>query len=94
MKNALLCGLRGIEIRMPIEAIADCSEPGSADDAVKYWAGKINLDLETDRMIEVLVETGGWTREDLKEENVDTLRERCIWIAACNYREENRLEFK
>ncbi len=96
MKNAMLCGLRGIEIEMPEEAIRDCSASGPVDDAVEYWGRKIPAPsiLTRELQITILAETGGWPRAELEAiEWADELWGRCLWIAACNYKEENREEF-
>jgi len=75
----------------------DCSTPGPCDEAVEFWAkqGAPDVDWITGRqgLIEVCQQTGAWTYEELCEEDDQKLRERVLWIAACEVKENPPGEF-
>lgn len=92
----MLCGLRGIKIEMPKEAIEDCAGSGPVDDAVEYWADRISVPsiLTRELQVKILLESGGCDREHIHLETDADLWRKCVWIAACNCKEENREEFE
>lgn len=87
MLTGYVCGLRGVELEMSAECVADCSGPGSADDAVAYWAPRIARpeSLTPELLASCLRETGAWDRDELEDD--DENWRRAVWIAACDARE-------
>lgn len=81
------------EFEIPLEAARDCSAQGPVDDAVAYWAPKIDLsNYSREEKIRGLVETGGWTREELEKLDDSELDEKILWITSCDLKEEGALK--
>ena len=84
-----LDGLRGTMIDMPQEAIDALTAPGSCDAAAAYWAEQMADQLDAigaKAIVEALIETGAWSREELEADPTLT-RQRAVWVAA-GYAEE------
>ncbi len=87
------CGTFG-NSTFPWECVLDCSGQGRADDSVKYWERHPLVVLpDAAAILRALQETGGW--DDLDEsaepdqwEQETRNRQRYLWIAACDLREE------
>lgn len=74
-------------LTIPDDAMRDCSGQGRVDEAVKFWVTKVRWDgIDPDDIREELREYGAWDEEELEDD--DENRERILWIAACNIREE------
>lgn len=77
------------ELRLPGQAIIDCSASGSVDNAVAYWAPRIVNewpDRCTPKAIrKELSEYGAWGDDELADDAQNWGR--LIWIAACNIAE-------
>lgn len=75
-------------VEMPAQAVVDCSHQGACDDDVAYWAPKINIDATVDDIRAELKEYGAWDKEELADDEAN--KERIVWIAAGNIKEEER----
>jgi len=79
---------------LPRACIAECAAPGQpADDAVRHWRGKLGFHVPTERAIRWLRESGAWTEGELRGWNADRLAETCLWLLACEARENRRQPF-
>ena len=75
------------ELTMTDDVMWECSGQGRVDRAVKYWVTAIKWDdINPEDIQDELRKYGAWSDEDLRDE--DKNRERILWIAACNVREE------
>ena len=83
------------ELRIPGQAVLDIAQPGPADSAVDYWAGRINRYAWGEdhawaptpaRVREELREYGAWDDDDLLDD--DENWHRIVWMAACNIAED------
>lgn len=85
-------GLSGaLLVSFPRACGEDCSTPGQpADESVRYWLTdtRVVWHADNDTLRKSLRECGAW--EDLEEADTQTLRSRALWIAACDWREEQR----
>lgn len=82
-------GESGIAIvRVPPEAIDDCSHQGQCDDDVKHWITRVEWLSTRADLARMLKGYGAW--EDLDSADLDTLKARALWVLACNAREERR----
>ena len=75
------------QMTLPAQCIADIARSGPADDAVAYWVGRVNwsgMGLEEVRW--ELEQQGTWSDEELEED--DDNRERFLWLAAWQAKEE------
>jgi hypothetical protein len=69
---------------IPEECVRDICRPGRNDDAVSYWSSRIEWDslADPDSIRAELKETGGWSADDLRDD--DANRCRFLWILAWN----------
>ena len=80
-------GTSGVEtVRLSQEAVDACSHSGDCAADVAYWVDKVEWLASREQLVEHLVEYGAW--EDLNEVDLDTLRERALWLAAGEISEE------
>lgn len=84
-------GCGQLEFKLPLEAIKDCSHQGRCDEEVEYWEGQIEIPSTREHWIETLKGYGAWMMKDLREMDDEDLRQKLIWIAACDLREELEL---
>lgn len=85
--------LYSFSLTLPLEAILDCSGPGAADDAVAYWAERIDFSsVPPQRVRGELAEYGAWTEEQLSDD--DGNRRRLLWLACCSMKEEIRADLR
>ena len=71
--------------RIPQECIAACSAPGSVDDAVAYWVGRLNLEAPSWLLRQHLAGYGAWSAAELCDHRANL--ERLLWCWACDCRE-------
>lgn len=87
------CGLRGLEIAMTMEDALWASHQGQCDEAVAALTNKPSIAAQLDAIgadpiRDALAEYGAWDEEQLADDQ--TNRERAVWSAACDIRENNR----
>lgn len=76
-------------LTMTQECAADCSTPGQpADDAVAHWVLRVEWHATEDELRHSLKSAGAW--EDLDTADISVIKGRVLWMAACDWREENR----
>lgn len=78
-------------LTMPREAGEECSTPGQpADAAVAYWltSGAIVWHASERELRAICEETGAW--EDCETAELDTIKGRVLWMAACDWRENDK----
>ena len=73
--------------QLPKECIHDCSSSGDVSEAVSYWRKKLGFTVDRENAIECLDGYGAWSREDMSEETDETIAERILWLASCNFSE-------
>jgi len=78
----------GDYIALPEECVGDCSGPGAKDEPVEHWRRKLDFHVYAPDAREYLARTGGWSREELADEDEPTLARRILWIAACSLAED------
>lgn len=67
---------------------SDCSRPGQpADEAVAFWRDKVRWIADEATLRACLEGYGAW--DDLQTAPVETIKNRVLWIAACDWREED-----
>ena len=71
----------------PEGCIADCSAPGSVDEAVAYWRKRLQFEVPRERAIRWLREFGAWTDAEMQAWDDVELAERVLWLACCDIRE-------
>lgn len=100
MKNTIESGklywasFNCFELRIPGEAVSEIAQPGPADEAVAYWAKRIEqgkdiygrLRTTPEAIRSELSEYGAWDSEDLLDDDANW--QRLVWIAACNIADE------
>lgn len=91
--SGCFCGLRGYEIEMTIEQALGASHAGQCDSDVAALSRvpEIAAQLDSftpDEIREALKEYGAWTDEELQDDEQN--RQRALWSAACDIRENNR----
>lgn len=65
----------------------DCSVPGQpADEAVTYWLSRVDWHADEDELRRICRESGAW--EDWRTADLDTIKSRVLWMAACDWHEE------
>lgn len=69
-------------IGLPDDCIRDLTRPGDRFDSALYWIGSLGFEVARGDAIDYLTETGGWSREELQEEDPETLNARCLWVYA------------
>jgi len=77
------------ELRIPGNAVADIAQPGPADEAVSYWAPKIDRPerCTPDALRDELREYGAWDADELADDAANWRR--IVWCAACNVAESD-----
>ena len=85
-------GCGRIETAIPEDAIADCSASGRNDEAVDYWASKIERpERATPELLAAcLKEYGAWDKEELEDDEQNW--KRWVWIACHDLRDADELE--
>lgn len=80
------------ELRLPGEAVGDCSHSGQCDADVARWAPRITRPARctVDALREELAEYGAWDAEELADDAANWRR--IVWIAAGNISEEESLD--
>jgi len=76
---------------LPAEAIADCSASGAVDDAVAYWARRLQLEAPPWLLRRYLRGYGAWDRADLCDHGANL--QRLLWLWACDARESGDSDF-
>ena len=76
------------DIRIPSDAVADCSHSGRCDEDVEYWHSFVDFSHISDADLELeLGECGAdWDLSDRRDNEL-----RLLWLAACNIREEQNV---
>jgi hypothetical protein len=86
-----------LEMRIPGQAVIDCAQSGSNDEAVSYWAPIVKQQCEKDRFHNMptpesvraeLKEYGAWDEEELSDDAANW--ERLVWCACWNIAEEEK----
>lgn len=76
-------------IELPEACVRDCSASGPVDDAVAYWAPRIDWDgIPADDIRAELAECGAWDDDDLADDDANL--ERLLWVAAGRIADEIR----
>ena len=88
--HASSCGR--IETKIPEEAISDCAASGRNDEAVEYWAPRIERPASAtpELLAACLREFGAWDAEEL-EDDAQNWR-RWIWSACHDLSDAEKLE--
>lgn len=86
----MIASFNRFEIELPDDCVADCSHQGDCDSDVRHWADKLELDAKPADIRAELKESGAWDAEELSDNEAN--KQRIIWIAACNIKEESRNE--
>jgi len=96
-KSLYWASFNRFEMRIPGEAVNDCAQSGSNDEAVSYWAPIIKKQCEKDGFHNAptpenvraeLKEYGAWDDEELSDDDANW--ERLVWSACWNIREEEK----
>lgn len=77
-------------VRMSKEALRDCSARGDVSSAVSYWAPRVSWVANLYFLQSILKDTGGYDDEDVEEMSEEEVREKALWIAALELREQER----
>lgn len=72
-------------VRLSSAAVADCSHHGACDADVAHWLGRVEWLASADELRRILRGCGAW--DDLETASDVTLRERMLWLAACDCRD-------
>ena len=84
------------EIRIPGQAVMDCSHSGPCDDDVEHWAPKVMAQAQVDnfpnkptaaKIRAELKEYGAWDADELEDDDANWRR--LVWIAACNIADDD-----
>lgn len=84
-----------LTLRFTKQSIADCTQPGPADEAVDGWAYTMRKQLDrqdTEEIRRYLLSSGCWEEEELADDYRN--RRRLLWIAAGNCEEEKTCLFQ
>jgi len=74
-------------LKLSMQAIIDCSMPGSADNYVDHWHKRINFKhIGDDDLKKELSEYGAWSDEELSDREAN--EKRILWVTAGNLNEE------
>jgi hypothetical protein len=77
-----------VEILIPVDAIGDIFQPGSADAAVSGWVDSVYWgSTKPDDIRNALRECGAWDDEELADDEQN--RHRYLWVAACDLGEQS-----
>lgn len=87
------CGLRSLEIAMTMEDALRASHQGRCDEDVAALTRKPSIAAQldaigADAIRDALAKYGAWDETDLADDQAN--RERAVWSAACDIRENNR----
>lgn len=74
---------------LPDNCISECSASGDVFEAVSYWQQQLNFVVDRNNAISYLESTGAWEKDELKDSSDDTLSQRILWIACCDFKEGN-----
>lgn len=74
-------------LTMPRECAEDCSRPGAMDEPVAYWRTRVTWVADERTLRRSLKSMGAW--DDLETADLDIIKDRVLWCAACDWREEN-----
>lgn len=70
------------------QALEECGRPGRMDEPVAYWATRVTWNHDTvEPLRDELRGYGAWS-DTLDTDDLDTCRQRILWIAASDWREE------
>jgi hypothetical protein len=68
------------------EALNDCSTPGQpANDSVDHWRDLVTWRADDATLRQSLRGYGAW--DDLQTADMESIKDRVLWIAACDYRD-------
>jgi hypothetical protein len=74
-------------LTMPRECAEDCSRPGAMDEPVAYWRTRVTWVADERTLRRSLKSFGAW--DDLDTADLDIIKDRVLWCAACDWREEH-----
>ena len=95
-KSLYWASFNRFELRLPGQAVTDCSHSGTCDADVAHWAPIVAAQTEKDdfanrptphKIRAELAEYGAWDAEDLTDDAVNWRR--LVWCAACNIAEDD-----
>ena len=66
--------------KLPEECVQDCTAPGRVDEAVEYWQKKLEFTVPRARAIEWLLESGGWSMDELSMRDDVWLAQAVLWL--------------
>lgn len=72
---------------VPRECIDACSASGDISESVEGWRKSLGFYVNREQAIGYLQSTGAWTKEELEESSDDTIGNRILWMACCNFHE-------
>ena len=72
-------------LRVPVEAVAECSHPGPCDSDVARWLPRVEWLADADTIRRTLKRYGAWDADELADD--DANRARILWIACGDIRE-------
>lgn len=77
------------ELRLPGEAVTDCSHSGQCDEGVAHWAPRITRPAQctVEALRAELKECGAWDAAELSDDEANW--HRIVWIAANNIAEDD-----
>lgn len=80
------------ELKLPDEAISNCSAQGDCYEAVSHWATKIARPdhITPTKLACELQEYGSWSLEELQDDQENW--KKIIWLAACQIKDEEIIE--
>jgi len=96
-KSLYWASFNRFELRIPGQAISDCSHQGQCDSDVAYWTPRIKAQSEADAFENAptqdsiraeLKECGAWDDDELADDEANW--ERLVWIACCNIADEEK----
>lgn len=76
---------------IPVQAVIDCSRPGSVDSAVDYWVRKLNFDGPSWFIREHLRGFGAWEKKQLCDHKENL--QRLFWSVCCDIAEDFQYDF-
>lgn len=78
-----------LEALLPPLCIEQIALPGDNSSAVYHWLIHVQFSVLKEVAIDILAETGGWNRVELKRMVKRELKARLLWLAAHNAKENN-----